>query len=90
MWETLGSFTELFTVLVPPLWVGFGVCVGWYLFSAKRYAPLTQNEVDMLWTVHKQHAECEASEYQEIQKRRRTVGFRCECGYKQIQRRPVI
>jgi hypothetical protein len=90
MWETLSSYTELFTVLVPPLWVGLAVCVGWFFFAAKRAAPMTHEEAKMLWTLHKQEAECGACEYQEIEKRHRTVGFRCECGYKHLQERPMV
>jgi hypothetical protein len=73
--------------------VSWGCLVGyatWYFTSAKHYAPITHNEARILWKIHKRHIRCNARKWQEIKRDGKIVGFECKCGYKHIQKRPIV
>jgi hypothetical protein len=72
------------------LWAGFTTYMTWYFTSAKHYAPITSDEAKTLWKIHKQNIGCNAKKWREISRRGKTIGFECECGYKHIQRRPIV
>jgi len=86
MLEMLSSMSK---ILVPTLWLCFVAYAAWYYTSAKKYAPLTREEVRILWKLHKQDVGCEAKKWQEIRRKDKMVGFECECGYKHVQKRPI-
>ena len=71
------------------VWTSFGIYALWYLTSAKDYAPLTVREAEFLWKLHRQFDQCKAKTWQRIMYNGRIVGFRCECGYQYIQKRPI-
>ncbi|MGQ9545428.1 MAG: hypothetical protein ACUVQX_06550 [Candidatus Bathycorpusculaceae bacterium] len=72
------------------LWTIFVVYATWYLTSAKRYAPLTPYEARILWKIHKQNIACDGKKWQIIKRGGKIIGFKCECGYKHIQKRPIV
>jgi hypothetical protein len=72
------------------LWTFFVVYATWYLTSAKDYAPLTPYETKILWKIHKQNIGCNGKKWQMIKRRGKIVGFQCECGYKHVQKRPIV
>ena len=76
--------------LIPAIWLSFGACATWYLMSARRYAPLTPAEVRILWKIHKQKVQCAAKKCLKIVRKNKIVGFECECGYKHVQKRPIV
>ncbi|MEM3566036.1 MAG: hypothetical protein QXK18_04095 [Candidatus Bathyarchaeia archaeon] len=78
---------ELIAVI---LWVGFAAYATWYFTSAKHYVPLTPNDVRLLWKIHKQTTKCNSKRWREIHRGRKLVGFACECGYKYMQKRPIV
>jgi len=80
----------LYPLLVPSLMVSFSTYASWYFMSAKRYAPLTEDEVKTLWKIHKQEASCRARRCQRIVRGRKLIGFKCECGYTHVQKRPMV
>lgn len=94
MLEILGNLSEFFgnnlVIWIPALWLGFAFVVTWYLFSAKQHAPITHREAEMLWQVHKQKAQCGAEEWESLERRRKIIGFKCACGHKHVQERPVV
>lgn len=94
MWGILENMLEIFMnnleIWMPILWVCFGVYVTWYVASAKHHASLTLAEARMLWKIHKQNAECNARKWREIRRGDKIVGFQCECGYKHVQKRPLV
>lgn len=77
-------------VLIPAIWLSLGFCTAWFLLSAKRVVPLTTEEAETLWKVHRQIMRCGAGSWQEITHRGKVVGFECECGHKHIQRKHII
>lgn len=79
-----------YKILMPTLWVCFAAYATWYFASAKHYAPLTLKEARLLWKIHKQKAECDARKWREIRRKDKIVGFECECGYKYMQKRPIV
>lgn len=86
----LNMLMPISIMLVPPLWVCFAVYAIWYFTSAKRHAPLTPNEAKLLWKIHKQNIKCGAKKWRELKRGDRIIGFECECGYKHVQKRPII
>jgi len=76
--------------LIPGLALIFGLYIAWILLSAKRTVPLSQEEIEMLWKFHKQKMKCKAKSVHEIVKKKKIVGFECECGYKQMQNKPLV
>jgi len=81
MWEIL---------IVSALWVGFAAYATWYFTSAKHFAPITLSEARILWKIHRQNVQCNARRWREIRRGGKIVGFECECGYKHVQRRPIV
>lgn len=77
-------------VLIPGLALCFGFYVTWLLLSANRVVPIPREDLEILWKLHKQETGCEATELREIVKRNKIVGFKCECGYKHCQKKPII
>jgi hypothetical protein len=77
-------------ILVPTLWACLAVYTAWYFTSAKHYAPITRKEARTLWHIHKHNAECSGKKCTEIRRRGKIIGFECECGYKHVQKRPLI
>ncbi len=77
-------------ILMPTLLVCFAVYTTWYFTSAKHYAPITPNEAKILWEIHKQKRSCKARKWREIKRRGKIIGFECECGYKHVQKRPIV
>ncbi len=94
MFQSLFSaFQSFFThpeFLVPTLWVAFGCTLAWYLLSAKKYHAITTHELHMLWKTHKQFNRCTANEFEPIHKGNKLIGYKCECGHKHLQQRPLV
>jgi hypothetical protein len=79
----LESFFSHPEFLVPTMWVTFGCTLSWYLLSAKTYKEITTREVDLLWR-------SVAKKFEQITKGKRIVGYRCQCGHKHLQKRPIV
>jgi len=77
-------------ILMPALWTSFGAYALWYLTKAKSYAPITAEEARLLWTIHKRSSRCNGTEWQKITRGKKIVGFECRCGYKHVQKRPIV
>jgi len=80
----------LIEIIAITLWVCFTAYALWYFTLAKHYAPLTPNEARLLWRIHKQTTKCNSKEWREIHRGRKIVGFACGCGYKYMQKRPIV
>ncbi|MEM2987950.1 MAG: hypothetical protein QXK26_02770 [Candidatus Bathyarchaeia archaeon] len=80
-----------FSPMMAPLMLGFFIIyAAWYLTSLKTFAPMTREEAQLLWKIHKTRAGCDAQKMREIKRKNKIVGFKCECGYKHVQKRPII
>ena len=77
-------------VLIPAIWLSLGLIVVWFLLAAKRIVPLTHNEAETLWKVHRQKARCNSKEWHEIIDGTKIIGFECGCGEKHIQKKHII
>jgi hypothetical protein len=77
-------------VLTFGLWTVFVAYLTWFLTSAKHYAPISPFEGRILWEVHRRSAQCNGRGWQQIKKGGKIVGFKCECGYKHMQLRPIV
>jgi hypothetical protein len=94
MLESIVSFIQSFfshpEYLVPTLWVTLGCTLAWYLLSAKRYHSIDPQELNLLWQTHKQFNNCTANKFEPITKGKKIVGYKCQCGHKHLQQRPII
>ena len=80
----------LLILLVGGFWMSLVAYVLWYFFKAKTVQPLTIDNLALTWRVHKQRDRCNASRIHSLIKENdEVVGFRCECGYKFIQKRLI-
>ena len=77
-------------VLIPAIWLSLGFATAWFLLSAKRVVPLSLEDAETLWKVHKQNANCRAKKWNEINRGKELIGFECECGHKHVQKKHVI
>ncbi len=77
-------------ILMSGLWISFTAYAVWFTLLAKHYAPLTPTDVRILWRIHKQNIRCSSRRWREIKRGNEVVGFECECGYKHIQKRPIV
>lgn len=62
----------------------------WYSTSAKNLAPITVKEAKLLWKIHKQNVSCQSRKWRIIKRKNKIIGFECGCGYKHIQKRPIV
>lgn len=72
------------------LWACLMGYATWYFTSAKNYAPVTHGEARILWKIHKRNIRCDSRKWKEIKRGGKIIGFVCECGYKHIQKRPIV
>jgi hypothetical protein len=79
-----------YLIIVPTVWACFAIYLAWYFAKAKRYSPLTPSEARQLWAFHKHETNCNGRKWRQLKRRKQTVGFECECGYKHVQKRPMI
>jgi hypothetical protein len=77
-------------IVMPAIWAGFGTYAVWYIARAKHYSAITPVEARTLWHIHHQTVHCNSRRWRKIRRRGIIVGFQCECGYKHIQKRPLV
>ena len=71
-------------------WFLLGAYACWFVSKAKTFQPLTLNELALTWRLHKHEAQCKASSIHELLVRNdEIVGFKCDCGYKFLQKRLI-
>ncbi|NIR86437.1 hypothetical protein GWO13_02250 [Candidatus Bathyarchaeota archaeon] len=76
-------------MFVASAWVCAAAYGFWYVFRAKEYVPLSQEEVFILWNVHKKDTKCNSEKLHQIKRKNAIVGFECDCGYKYYSRRRI-
>ena len=85
----LESFLES-GVLIPGLALCFGFYIVYVLLSARNVMPMSRDEAEKLWRFHRQTKCCNAQTWKEIEKKKKLVGFECDCGHKHIQKKHLI
>jgi hypothetical protein len=81
---------KMLEILMFILWGCLTVYVVWYSTLAKHFAPLSPNDARILWKIHKQSVLCSSRKWRVILNGEKIIGFECECGYKHIQKRPIV
>jgi hypothetical protein len=81
---------SMMEIIMVTLWVCLATYMTWYFTSAKNYAPITSKEARILWKIHKRTILCDARKWREIKRGGKIIGFECECGYKHVQKRPIV
>jgi len=85
---------QMLDVLMWILWFVLGGYSFWLVTRAKRSQPLTLDELVILWKIHKQQARCSTplSRVEPIidSQSNEFSGFKCECGYRYLSKRPVL
>jgi len=81
---------KMLETLVIALWACLAAYALWYFTLAKHYFPITFKEAKILWKIHKQHISCNAKKWRLIKHGNKIIGFECGCGYKHIQKRPIV
>ncbi|MCK5628562.1 hypothetical protein KAI12_03765 [Candidatus Bathyarchaeota archaeon] len=81
--------------MIQILMVSVLICIPIYLLyyfvSAKRKAPITSEEARLLWKIHKNDSGCTHKKWNVTKRgKHKIVGFKCDCGYKYAQRRPLV
>lgn len=82
--------TNNFVIIMPALWAGLGTYALWYLTKAQDYSPITREEARTLWYIHHRALHCGARRWRKIKREGQIIGFQCECGYKHLQKRPLV
>ena len=80
----------MFDTLMVTMLSGLGACA-FVLATVKRTAPITEQEAKVMWTMHRKTTHCKSHKWQPIKRKgNRIIGFKCDCGYKYTQKRPLI
>ena len=77
-------------VLIPAIWLSLGFFIAWLVLAAKHVVPLTVQEADTLWKIHKQKTLCTGKKWNKIKRGDKLVGFECECGHKHLQKKHLV
>jgi hypothetical protein len=77
-------------LIMPALWGCFVTYGVWYFARAKRYSSISAAEARQLWAIHKNGVRCGRKRWRKIERGGRIVGFECECGFRHVQRRPLV
>lgn len=86
----LEMLTPNLWIIMPSLWACFTMYLAWYFTKVKRYSPITPTEARQLWTIHRSDARCNGRKWRQVKNGKQTVGFECECGYKHVQKKPIV
>ena len=77
-------------ILMLTFWLVLAAYLIWYIFKAKTIQPLTLDDLALTWKIHKQQKGCKAEHIHSLIKQKdQIIGFKCECGYKFVQKRPI-
>ena len=82
--------SNLWIIIMPATWACFTTYLAWYFTRAKRYSPITPTEAKQLWTIHRHTTHCHGRKWRQVKNGKQTVGFQCECGYKHVQKKPIV
>jgi hypothetical protein len=79
------------TIIVTAVWACFSAYLLWFITAVKRNEPITVDEAKTLWRIHKKNTHCTGHSWHPIKRRGGKIkGFKCDCGYKYSQIRPIV
>lgn len=71
-------------------WLSFTGYILWFTFGAKKFQPMTLEDLALIWRIHKHQNGCRASQIHDLLvKEDEVVGFNCDCGYQYLQKRLI-
>jgi hypothetical protein len=77
-------------IMLGSAWFLLGAYALWFVSRAKTFQPLTLDELALSWRLHKSETNCKASHIHDLLvKNDKIVGFKCDCGYVYLQKRPI-
>jgi hypothetical protein len=82
----------MLTTILPQIIIGCSaIATAVYLAAAKQNSPITRKDANIIWKLHKQTSLCNSHKMQPlILKNGDMTGFQCQCGYRYIQKRPLL
>jgi hypothetical protein len=82
-----GMLTLLFSTSL----VALGICGVLIIGATEHTVPIKIEDANAMWTLHKLNSGCDCKKHRLLsQKKGKTIGFMCECGYKYTQKKPLI
>jgi len=80
----------MFEAVMLSAFSGLAVC-SVCLSVIKRSAPVSRDDAEVLWTMHKQNDLCSARRWKPMKRGKdKIIGFKCECGHKYLHKRPLL
>ena len=80
----------MFEAVMLSAFSGLAVC-SVCLSVIKRSAPVSRDDAEVLWTMHKQNDLCSARRWKPTKRGKdKIIGFKCECGHKYLHKRPLL
>ncbi len=78
-------------IVVTLVWIAFACSLLCYVIEVRRSEPITVDEAKILWKMHKKTTHCAGKKWEPIaHKGDKLKGFRCDCGYRYTQKKPLV
>jgi hypothetical protein len=78
-------------IVVTLIWITFACSLLCYVIEVRRNEPITVDEAKILWKMHKKTTRCAGKKWEPLDHRGdKLKGFRCDCGYRYMQKRPIL
>jgi hypothetical protein len=72
------------------VWGCLATCALWCVAVTNHSVPITLEEAELIWGIHKLNTNCTCNKWQPQKDRSGKIkGFKCECGFKYTQRKPI-
>ena len=82
---------DMLTAILPASWAFFATYLAWFVTSAKCSVAISFDDAKALWQIHKKNTNCISHKWRPVSRRKGKIsGFECECGYRYVQKRPII
>jgi hypothetical protein len=81
----------MLSIILPIISISTFITILLLMASTKRKVPITVEEAKTLWKIHKKTTKCTAHKWQPVSPKGTMLnGFKCECGYKYTQKKPLV
>ena len=81
----------MLTLVISTSLACLGVCGALCFAVTERTVAITVEDAKVIWTLHKQNSRCKCRNWGLLKPKNGKVnGFQCECGYKYVQKKPLL
>ena len=81
----------MLTEIMLASWACFAICGAWYFGVAKQEVPISPEDAEVMWKLHKQSSSKRCRKWHLLKhKTGKPIGFQCDCGYKYTQKKPIV